>query len=72
MAGRYGVNARAEIQARAMLLDFEAERLQLDRVRLRQEILLLSAEPPNPDLVAEIARDVLGYAHPSEKVIQLR
>ena len=42
------------------------------RSKLERDVALLSPEVPNADLVEEIARDVLGYVHPSDRIIQLR
>jgi hypothetical protein len=35
-------------------------------------VSLLSPDVPDPDLVEEIARDVLGYVHPADRVVPTR
>lgn len=72
VAGRYGLEARAELMTRATALDFEASALQKARSLLENEIALLSPENPDRDLVAEISRDLLGYADPRERLIHVR
>lgn len=72
LAGRYGMHARTELQSRLMILEFEAESLKKARSDLRNEIALLSPDTPHADLVEEIARDVLGYAHPGDRIYRVR
>lgn len=70
--GRYGLEAHAELQTRATALDFEAGALQKAKARLETEIALLAPDSPDPDIVEEIAREVLGYASPDDRLIQVR
>jgi cell division protein FtsB len=42
------------------------------RARLRHDVALLTPNTPDPDLVEELARDVLGYVHPADRVIMTR
>jgi cell division protein FtsB len=35
-------------------------------------VALLTPDKPDPDLVEELARDVLGYVHPRDRVILSR
>lgn len=67
--GRHGLEANRKFLERLTLLEFEIKSLEAARARLSQDIALLSPELPNADLVEEIARDVLGYVHPDDKVI---
>lgn len=69
--GRHGLNARAELLERTALLDFELKSLNTVRAKLEHDVALLTPEVPNADLVEEIARDVLGYVHPSDRIITL-
>lgn len=72
ISGRYGINAQNELLTRTTALEFQANALQQARDRLQREIALLSPDMPDPDLVEEIAREVLGYANPRDRLIQLR
>lgn len=70
--GRHGYEARAQLLERSALLDFEIKSLESVRSKLERDVALLSPELPNADLVEEIARDVLGYVHPNDRIVQLR
>ncbi len=70
--GRHGLEARAQLQERLALLEFELKSLETVRFKLQRDVALLSPEVPNADLVDEIARDVLGYVRPGESVVPLR
>lgn len=67
--GQHGWLARKELLDRRALLEFE--RVSLDRVRehLEHDVALLSSEPPHPDIVDEIARDVLGFVAPDDRIV---
>jgi cell division protein FtsB len=67
--GRHGLEARTRLVARSQLLEFEIKSLEAVRAKLERDVALLSPDLPNPDLVEEIARDVLGFAHPSDRVL---
>jgi cell division protein FtsB len=70
--GRHGLEARNDLQDRLALLDFELKGLETVRTKLRRDVALLSPEIPNADLVEEIARDVLGYVRPDDKLVVAR
>ena len=70
--GRHGLEARAELQERSALLDFELKGLESVRTKLRHDVALLSPEIPNDDIVEETARDVLGYVRPDDKIVVAR
>jgi cell division protein FtsB len=72
MHGRHGLEARSALIERADLLEFEIRSLETVRARLRHDVALLTPDKPDPDLVEEIARDVLGYVHPDDRVIITR
>lgn len=72
MHGRHGLEARSALIERADLLEFEIRSLETVRARLRHDVALLTPDSPDPDLVEEIARDVLGYVHPADRVIVTR
>jgi cell division protein FtsB len=72
MHGRHGLEARSALIERADLLEFEIRSLETVRARLRHDVALLAPDTPDPDLVEEIARDVLGYVQPTDRVIVTR
>jgi cell division protein FtsB len=67
--GRHGLEARAELAERSVLLDFEIKSLETVRSKLERDVALLSPEVPNADLVEEVARDVLGYVRPTDRIV---
>ena len=70
--GRHGLEARSALIERTDLLEFEIRSLETVRSRLRHDVALLTPDKADPDLVEEIARDVLGYVHPADRVIVAR
>lgn len=70
--GRHGLGAREQLSERASLLDFEIRSLESVRSKLERDVALLAPELPHPDLVEEIARDVLGYVRASDKILPKR
>ena len=70
--GRHGFKARTQLAERSALLDFEIKSLETVRSKLERDIALLSPELPNADLVDEIARDVLGYVSPDDRILPVR
>lgn len=70
--GRHGFEARAQLVERTSLLQFEIESLEAVRSKLARDVALLGSEPPHPDLVEEVARDLLGFVHPSDRIVRLR
>lgn len=54
---------------RSQLLDFEISSLEAVRSKLKRDIALLTPDQPDPDLVEEIARDVLGFALPEDRIV---
>lgn len=70
--GRHGFEARAQLLERSALLDFEIKSLDTVRSKLERDVALLTPELANPDIVEEIAREVLGYVHPNDRIVPLR
>ena len=66
--GRHGLEARTALLERSEILDLEIASLNAVRERLAGDVALLTAEPPHPDLIEEVARDVLGYTHPRDRI----
>ena len=67
--GRYGFEARSHLAAQQTLLEFEIKSLEATRSRLLRDIALLNANPPHPDIVEDVGRDELGFAHPDELIL---
>jgi len=57
---------------RSTLLDFEIKSLEAVRAKLERDVALLSPDKPDPDMVEEIARDVLGYIRPNDIIVPER
>ncbi len=72
LLGRHGLEARNQLIERANLLAFEIKSLEAVRSKLERDVALLAPELPNADLVEEIARDVLGYVHPADRIVTPR
>lgn len=67
--GRHGLETQRRLHDRASILEFEIKTLESVRAKLERDVALLSPELPNPDMVEEIARDVLGYANQADVLI---
>lgn len=67
--GRHGLEARNQLMERSSLLDFEIKSLEAVRSKLERDVGLLAPEVPNADLVEEVARDVLGYVNPRDRLV---
>lgn len=67
--GRHGLVARNQLIERSNLMEFEIKSLEAVRMKLERDVALLAPELPNPDMVEEIARDVLGYVHPNDILV---
>lgn len=67
--GRHGLETRQRLTERSEILEFEIKSLEAVRSKLERDVALLSPELPHPDLVEEIARDVLGFAQPGDRLL---
>jgi cell division protein FtsB len=67
--GRHGLEARNRLLERSSLLEFEVKSLEAVRAKLERDVALLAPDLPNPDMVEEIARDVIGFVHPSDRIL---
>ncbi len=67
--GRYGFEVRSRLIAQQTLLNFEIKSLEAARSRWDRDIALLNATPPHPDIIADVARDELGFTHPDDLVL---
>ena len=70
--GRHGLEVRSRLIERSALLEFEIKSLEAVRAKLRRDVALLTPDRPDPDIVEEIARDVLGFVHPQDRVLTRR
>jgi cell division protein FtsB len=68
--GRHGFEARSALINRSNVLEFEIKSLEAVRAHLARDVALLSPELPAPDMVEEIARDVLGFSRPSDTILR--
>lgn len=66
--GRHGLETRTSLISRSTALEFEIKGLETVRAMLQRDVALLSPDPPHPDMVEEIARDVLGWVHPDDRI----
>lgn len=67
--GRHGLEARTRLIERSSLLAFESRSLEAVRGKLERDVALLSPAKPHPDLVEEVARDVLGFVKADDIVV---
>ena len=71
LQNRYGLETRAKLLDRSVALSRELARLETVRSELERETQRLAAEPPDPDLLDEHARRVLGFVHPADRRLVL-
>jgi cell division protein FtsB len=69
MHGRHGLEARDRLLERESVLQFEIQSLEAVRAKLERDVALLRPDIPDSDFVEEIAREVLGFAHPQDRVV---
>ena len=67
--GRHGLEARDKLLERESALQFEIQSLEAMRSKLARDVALLRPDLPDPDFVEEIARGVLGFAHPRDRIL---
>lgn len=69
--GRYGLNARVELEKEAATLTTELARLKAQRADEEKHVALLRSDRVDPDMLDEEARYQLGYANPRDLVRHL-
>lgn len=69
--GKYGLNARVELDQEIVTLTAELARLKAERVATDKRVALLRAESVDPDMLDERARYQLDYVHPRDLVKML-
>jgi cell division protein FtsB len=67
--GRHGLDARVRLIERSQVLEQEIVRLEIVRFRLARDVGLLDARSPHPDLVEEIAFDILNFIRAGDAVL---
>jgi cell division protein FtsB len=63
---------RSQLTERSALLEFEIKSLEAVRANLQRDVALLTPDKPDPDIVEEIAREVLGFVDPHDQVVVRR
>jgi len=66
--GRYGLNARQELDQEIIALTSELARLKKERAESEQRVSLLRSDRVDPDMLDERARYQLDYANPHDLV----
>ncbi len=66
--GKYGLNARQELDSEIVALTSELARLRRERTEGEQRVSLLRSESVDPDMLDERARYQLDYANPHDLV----
>lgn len=66
--GKYGLNARQELDQEIIALTSELARLKKERIEGEQRVSLLRTDRMDPDMLDERVRYQLDYAHPRDLV----
>lgn len=66
--GRYGLNARLELDQEIVQLTTELARLKAERLAAEQRVSLLRSDRVDPDMLDERTRYQLDYVHPRDLV----
>src|SRR5262245_4467265 len=66
--GKYGLNARQELDQEIISLTAELARLKQERAESEQRVSLLRSDRVDPDMLDERARFQLDYASPHDLV----
>jgi cell division protein FtsB len=67
ISGRRGLEARVRLIERSHALEPQIERLEAARARLERDVRLLDTR--DPDIIEEMAMEILGFAGSSDKVL---
>jgi cell division protein FtsB len=70
--GKYGLNARQELDQEIVALTSELERLKQERAEGERRVSLLRSDRVDPDMLDERARYQLDYANPRDLVRSAR
>ena len=69
ITGKHGLEARARLIERSSALEREIAGLEAVRARLERDVALLVPDPPDADIVEEIATGVLGMSYPQDRLL---
>lgn len=69
LKGRHGLEVREALVERQSALEFEIQSLEAVRAKLTRDVALMRPDAPDPDFVEEIAREVLGFARPDDRIL---
>ena len=69
--GKYGLNARQELDQEIVALTSELARLMRERAEGEQRVSLLRSDRVDPDMLDERARALLNYVDSRELTLQL-
>lgn len=72
MQGRHGLAARFKLIERSTTVEQEIRAHEAVRARLERETVLLGTAEPDPDYIDDLARQMLGFAHPDDRLILVR
>jgi cell division protein FtsB len=67
--GNYGLEAKKGYEEDIIRLTLARDELRLERAELERHVALLRPESIDPDMVEELARRDLGFAHPNDLVM---
>ncbi|HEY4205091.1 MAG TPA: septum formation initiator family protein [Xanthobacteraceae bacterium] len=67
--GKYGLNARQELDQEVIALTSELARLKKERAEGEQRVSLLRADRVDPDMLDERVRYQLDYVHPRDLIL---
>ena len=70
--GKYGLNARQELDQEIIALTSELMRLKQERAEGERRVSLLRSDRVDPDMLDERARYQLDYANPRDLVRSIR
>src|SRR3954462_5382172 len=70
--GKYGLNARQELDQEVIALTSELVRLKSERAEGEKRVALLRSSGLDPDMLDERVRFQLDYAHPRDLVKNIR
>lgn len=70
--GKYGLNARQELDQEIIALTSELARLKKERAEGEKRVALLRSDRVDPDMLDERVRFQLDYAHPRDLVRIIR
>jgi cell division protein FtsB len=70
--GKYGLNARQELDQEIIALTSELVRLKQERAEAERRVSLLRSDRVDPDMLDERARYQLDYANPRDLVRMAR